>query len=502
LLVTGFTGFLGKLTVTKILTSCSDVQAVYVLMRKGTFPTVRDRLSHILDSKVFSKLKDHDASFHEKIIPVEGDVVDMDLGLSHADKSQILEKISVIIHLAQISNCNSPLKVALEVNVHGTRNLLTLAKQMTKLSSIVHLSTVYSNCNHPTIGEIIYQPALNPNKVIGASQWVSDEIFKDIENFIMKGHANAFTYSKSLSEYLIQEEFPDLPVSVVRPAIIGSTWREPFPDWIDNNSGIVPIVRASGRGNLRVLKGNPKSTAEIIPADSVVNTLLAVAWYKSEKTRDTSAQVFNLTSNASRRLTWQSLEQIVCSSYRKNPLDSVLRIPEASMTQNNTLYSVKNGLFHVFPAYAADLINLLLGRSTHYVTNMKQFLTLLRSNQYFTTRDWKIENSNVKELMSELTSADKKVFSIDTSCTHWPSYIEGLCLGVKQYVLKEKLSGLPAARAALNRIRWADRFWNFVIFLVFIRLASTRLVWAKKVWNVILAAALYIYTKIPKIAKS
>lgn len=60
--------------------------------------------------QVFSKLKDHDASFHEKIIPVEGDVVDMDLGLSHADKSQILEKISVIIHLAQISNCNSPLK--------------------------------------------------------------------------------------------------------------------------------------------------------------------------------------------------------------------------------------------------------------------------------------------------------------------------------------------------------------------------------------------------------
>lgn len=63
---------------------------------------------------------------------------------------------------------------------------------------------------------------------------MSDEIFKDIENFIMKGHANAFTYSKSLSEYLIQEEFSDLPISVIRPAIIGSTWREPFPVSIRN----------------------------------------------------------------------------------------------------------------------------------------------------------------------------------------------------------------------------------------------------------------------------
>mgnify|MGYP001791489109 CR=1 len=56
-----------------------------------------------------------------------------------------------------------------------------------------------------------------------------------------------------------------------------------------------------------MLKGNPKSTAEIIPADSVINTILAVAWFQSTRRKDAPAQVFNLTSNASRRLTWQSL---------------------------------------------------------------------------------------------------------------------------------------------------------------------------------------------------
>ena len=33
----------------------------------------------------------------------------------------------------------------------------------------------------------------------------------------------------------------------------------------------------------------------------------------------------------------------------------------------SSVYSLKNGLFHVFPAYAADLINLLLGRSPQWV---------------------------------------------------------------------------------------------------------------------------------------
>lgn len=57
-----------------------------------------------------------------------------------------------------------------------------------------------------------------------------------------------------------------------------------------------------------MLKGNPKSTAELIPADTVVNTMVAVAWYQAARTSsDSSTRVYNLISNSSRRLTWQSL---------------------------------------------------------------------------------------------------------------------------------------------------------------------------------------------------
>lgn len=45
--------------------------------------------------------------------------------------------------------------------------------------------------------------------------------------------------------------------------------------------------------------------------------------------------LFNITSY---KCFISVVEQIVCSSYRKNPLDSVLRIPEASMTQNKWAY--------------------------------------------------------------------------------------------------------------------------------------------------------------------
>ena len=30
-----------------------------------------------------------------------------------------------------------------------------------------------------------------------------------------------------------------IPCAIVRPSIVGATWREPFPGWIDNFNGII-----------------------------------------------------------------------------------------------------------------------------------------------------------------------------------------------------------------------------------------------------------------------
>lgn len=60
--------------------------------------------------QVFSKLKDLNADFQEKIIAIEGDVVEMELGMSDENKTRVVENTSVVIHLAQISNCDSHLK--------------------------------------------------------------------------------------------------------------------------------------------------------------------------------------------------------------------------------------------------------------------------------------------------------------------------------------------------------------------------------------------------------
>lgn len=40
---------------------------------------------------------------------------------------------------------------------------------------------------------------------------------------------NTYTYTKALAEYLVQQEAGDLNVAIIRPSIVGASWKEPFP---------------------------------------------------------------------------------------------------------------------------------------------------------------------------------------------------------------------------------------------------------------------------------
>lgn len=48
---------------------------------------------------------------------------------------------------------------------------------------------------------------------------------------------NTYTYTKALAENLIFEQTGKLPIAIVRPSIVASSFLEPVPGWIDNSNG-------------------------------------------------------------------------------------------------------------------------------------------------------------------------------------------------------------------------------------------------------------------------
>ena len=97
------------------------------------------------------------------------------------------------------------------------------------LQSVVHVSTAYANCNRNDVAEMIYPPPIQPSKLLDASEWMDDQVFDVLTNKIISDRPNTYTFTKALAEYVISQEGLDLPLAIIRPSIVGSSWREPMP---------------------------------------------------------------------------------------------------------------------------------------------------------------------------------------------------------------------------------------------------------------------------------
>jgi long-chain acyl-CoA synthetase len=88
------------------------------------------------------------------------------------------------------------------------------------------------------------------------------------------GWTNTYTYTKSMGEQLIART-PGLQYAIVRPAIVESSMRFPFPGWNEGLTTSAPLVLMGAEG----VKGWPvrkDGPLEIIPVDLVAAGILIV----------------------------------------------------------------------------------------------------------------------------------------------------------------------------------------------------------------------------------
>lgn len=58
---------------------------------------------------------------------------------------------------------------------------------------------------------------------------MDEELIATLTPKLIGERPNTYTYTKALAEYLVQQEAGDLNVAIVRPSIVGASWKEPFP---------------------------------------------------------------------------------------------------------------------------------------------------------------------------------------------------------------------------------------------------------------------------------
>ncbi|KAL3225873.1 hypothetical protein MRX96_025347 [Rhipicephalus microplus] len=394
-LITGGTGFVGKVLLEKLLRSCSGLKRVYILIRsqKGTKTPVEargkcstlgqeeeedsqgascirlkqlDRVGH----QVFDRLKKEKQEVFEKVTAVAGDLVQPNLGLSESDRNTILDNVSVVFHSGAEIKFNEPFRKAYEINVLGTKRVMDLCMQMSSIQALVHVSTAYCNCDKPDAHEVIYPPDEELQKFMNDCQKSAPEDLTGTTKGLF-GHPNTYTLSKSMAEFLLIEERGHLPVVIVRPSTITASLREPLPGWVDNFNGVTGITVTLGLGLFPSLLATRKHRADIVPVDIVANTLICAAWHTAT-TRPTYVKAYHCTSGHLKQQTWGELVDAMRKATLKYPLPNALYYPEISVTKSQLYYEINLYCKRLVPARAADMALRLMKRKRRFVQHYKK----------------------------------------------------------------------------------------------------------------------------------
>ncbi|GJN09629.1 hypothetical protein PR202_ga27652 [Eleusine coracana subsp. coracana] len=149
ILITGSTGFLGKVLVEKILRVQPDVKKLFLLVRALDDGFAKQRIqTEVTGKEIFGILKEKygdgfEDFIPEKICPLPGDIICDNLGLDNAQLTELFKHIDIIVNGAATTNFFERYDVAFNSNVLGAKHICKFAKNCAKLKMLVHVSTAY-----------------------------------------------------------------------------------------------------------------------------------------------------------------------------------------------------------------------------------------------------------------------------------------------------------------------------------------------------------------------
>ena len=180
-LVTGYPGLVAKPLLRRLLEAHPRARLT-VLVEEGRRKDADDDLSRL------------PAAQRKRVQVVVGDVGKMDLGLAGLEL-EALKGLTHVFHLAGIQSATADRAVLQRVNVDGVRNILTFARELTKLDRFVHFSSCF---------------------VAGDRQGVILE--EDLDEITAR--RTPYEDSKMRGEKLVRAAMADLPVTIIRPSVV------------------------------------------------------------------------------------------------------------------------------------------------------------------------------------------------------------------------------------------------------------------------------------------
>jgi 1-acyl-sn-glycerol-3-phosphate acyltransferase len=272
-LLTGGTGFLGKVVLEELLRRREELALghVYLLVRPRGGRSASERFAlEVAASECLARLP---AGWTRHVSVLEGTLGEPGLGLDAAGR-ELVRGTTHVIHAAASVEFDLPLAEAARANIETSLNLLELAQGCPRLERMVCVSTAYVTPH--TGADVPISEALAPLPAPAAELLaaIREDRADEAAWLARSGHPNTYTLTKSIAEHLLVAGRGEVPLTIIRPSVISASRAHPFPGWIDSTAGFGAFVLLLGLGHLRAVVGDPAARLDLIPVDEVATRIL------------------------------------------------------------------------------------------------------------------------------------------------------------------------------------------------------------------------------------
>jgi len=317
-LVTGATGFVGKVVLAELMRRRRElgIDTVYLLIRAKKNKPAQARFDEdIAGSACFSLLTE---DWRRCCKVIDGELSLPSCGMSPADFDLLTARVTHIIHCAASVEFDLPIQEAAAANITSCLNMIELAKECERLRQMVAVSTAYVTPHKTDTTPVHEVLAALPRDASAIYRSIVDGTADEKALLRETGHPNTYTFTKCVAEHLLMERRGDVPLTIVRPSIISACWRKPFPGWIDSAAAFAGFVALIGSGHMRVVAADRAARLDVIPCDEVANCVIACALELPPPSEPT---IRYATAGLEHNCRVDTSVQIIADFYRRHPID-------------------------------------------------------------------------------------------------------------------------------------------------------------------------------------
>ncbi|PIN12715.1 Acyl-CoA reductase [Handroanthus impetiginosus] len=402
-----------------------------------------------------------------KLVPVVGNLLESNLGLDEDSADSIAKEVDVIINSAANTTFDERYDTALDINTGGPMRIVGFAKQCPKLKLFLHVSTAYVNGQRQ--GRIMEKPfflgqsiqheneqqaskslpkfsveeeiklALESKQALGSDNSALRKMKKlGVQRANTFGWQDTYVFTKAMGEMMIDSLRDDIPVVVIRPSIIESSYKEPFPGWIEGNRMMDPVIVLYGKGYLSGFLADPNVVIDVVPIDMVVNaTLAAIAKHGAVRNpAESNYNIYQVASSVANPIVYRDLFKYFYEHFHSLPIidskGSPVHVPPLKFFSSMDDLSIdlwrhamnrKSGLGGVMTKLDRKLVD-----QAKYLANIYEPYTFYAG---------RFDNSNTKGLMGCMSKEERQEFGFDVESIDWEDYIMNIHIpGLRRHVVK------------------------------------------------------------------